>query len=306
MTDFQPVPAPFLLAGEVAALTAAMLWACSMSIYRAKGGDVAPYILNLFKNAIALGGMLLVAVVAGLPLSGPTETWLVLGASGLVGLALGDTLFFAALRRLGAQLTAASQCLSPPMTALIAALALGESLTTNEWIGMAIAWVGVTMAVWFSRDGNTAISGVSARTVMMGVLFALGSAACQGVGVVMQRQGFQSVGVLTGSMMRLWPAVIVLVVFQGVLWRRGVPTGWPADRRRVAWIGGAAFVGAFLGCLLMAAGAKYAKAGVAAMLASSHPLWVIPIAFWFLRERANAKVIAATLIAVGGIVVMLL
>jgi drug/metabolite transporter (DMT)-like permease len=171
---------------------------------------------------------------------------------------------------------------------------------------MAVASTGVGLAVWYSREGNSALKGVSGRTMMIGVVCALLSAACQGVGVVMQRQGFQSVGVLTGSMMRLWPAVILLVVARGLMSRHDTRPGVLSDSRRVAWIGGAAFIGAFLGCLLMAAGAKYAKAGVAAMLSSSHPLWVIPIAYWFLRERANAKVIAATLMAVGGIVIMLL
>jgi drug/metabolite transporter (DMT)-like permease len=275
-----------------------------MSIYRAKGTNLSPHILNLFKNTIALSGMLILALILGLPLSGAPASWWLLGLSGIVGLALGDTFFFAALRRLGAQITAASTALSPPLTAIIAWLILSEPLSFSELTGMVLATGGVALTILWSRSDSSALRGISTQNLFWGVVFAALSSLCQGVGVVMQRVGFQEVSIITGSMMRLWPAIaflLLLAAFQPD--RASLRADWSTLKQRtnLLWIGSAAFIGAFLGCLLMAAGAKFAKAGVAALLSSSHPLWVIPIAWVFLGERVTPRVIAAILLAMVGI-----
>ena len=66
----------------------------------------------------------------------------------------------------------------------------------------------------------------------------------------------------------------------------------------------AAFAGTFLGVLLMSFGAKYAKAGVAAALTSTYPVWIVPIAKFILKERVSWQSAVCTALAVGGIILM--
>src|SRR5690606_25874749 len=106
------------LLGEVASLAAAMIWACSLSLYSRFGRQVPSAGLNLYKNVVAVVCLGLTALVMGLQLPDGMR----IGAfvvSGLIGLALGDTLFFQAIKSIGVQRASVIQCLAPPLAAVV-------------------------------------------------------------------------------------------------------------------------------------------------------------------------------------------
>ena len=90
--------------GEVSALTSSFLWASAALLFAHLGRRLEPLALNLLKCSLALCFItltmwLLHGRVWPVGLGGAELGWLAL--SGLVGLSLGDTAYFAALTRLG-------------------------------------------------------------------------------------------------------------------------------------------------------------------------------------------------------------
>jgi drug/metabolite transporter (DMT)-like permease len=130
------------------------------------------------------------------------------------------------------------------------------------------------------------------------------SAACQGVQMVLSRHALQNVHVVHGTMMRIAPAVVVFFLLtllgKEPAQLRTIFTG----ARKASVLTFASFAGTFLGVLCMSIGAKYAKAGIAAALTSTYPVWIVPIAKHFLGEKINWQSAVCTVVAVAGIILM--
>ncbi|HAK95843.1 MAG TPA: hypothetical protein DCM87_12830 [Planctomycetes bacterium] len=302
---FVQSPPPFPLAGELAALAAAFTWALTVCVYKRCGAGIPPRLLNFFKCAVA-AACFAAAVAALRPAPPPdAEAWILLALSGVIGLAVGDTAFFAALARLGAQVTSVGWCMSPAFAAVIAWLALGETLNAAEGAGVALTIGAVCGVILFGAAADSPHAPLGRRVLVAGTAWVALSALCQGVGLVLQRDALQGNDPLLGSLIRLAPAVAVL----GVLHRARRPAmrfrDLLAGRRRALALMTAAVLGTFVGVFLQSFSAKYAKAGVMGALLATFPLWVIPIARVWLKERTNWQTILCTVIAFAAICLLL-
>lgn len=289
---------PFYLAGEAAALGAALVWAASLGTFRVHGAGIAPQILNTFKVGIAAGGLVLLVLLRQPDMPQPSLVWQLV-VSGVIGISLGDTALFAALHRLGAQLTAVTQTLCPPFTALLAYFWLGEKLTPWELTGMALTITAVTGAILFRKSTVP----LPRRTLGVGLLFAAVSAVANGTGIVIARQAFQTVDVGLGTLLRVGGALVLLIPWAH-FFARG---GWGPlvrTRRRLGWLALASFSGTFLGLLLMSMGTKYAKAGVATALNMTYPVWILPISILILHEPMDWRGGLCVVLAVVGVGLM--
>ena len=92
-----------MLIGALAALAAALCWTLASSLWRRLPTSLSGAELNLLKNWLALA--MLLPLVLGRPWSAAHGPFLLLALSGVLGIALGDSLYFAALRRLGTRRT---------------------------------------------------------------------------------------------------------------------------------------------------------------------------------------------------------
>lgn len=299
MTQATP---PFPHAGELAGLTASIIWAFTLCAYRVHAAGLPSVTVNLFKNCVSFTCLLATALLAGAAWPSAGSTWGWLALSGFMGLCVSDTAMFAALQRLGAQRTAAIQCLGPPMAALLAFYFLGEELKAVGIVGMTLTVAAVAGVVLLGPRDHLRLG----PDWSLGLLLAIGAAAAQAVGLVMARDAFQQADVMTGTLIRLAPAIAVLGLVVG---QRGPQARLDLlfdSRLRVGSLAMAAFFGGFLGLFLLSAATKFAPAGIAATLTSTFPLWLIPVARVFLKERITLAQGLCTLLAVGGIALMFL
>jgi len=305
MTPPSPgTPPPFPYAGELATLAAAVIWACTLSVYRRYARGLSAVLLNWFKNTVAL--VFLICCLAlrwldGMPpaaLPGSEVIgWLLL--SGLIGFVISDTALFAGLRRVGAQLTSALQSLVPPVAALLAWFFMGERLTTWGWAGMALTLVAVLGVI---RTGPGSQLAASQRDWVLGVVCGVTSAVTQAVGFVIARHALQQVELLTGTLLRLSPAVVLLLP---LALRAG--SGWSvlaASPLQLGRLAAAAVCGGGVGLFLLAAGTKFAPVGVITTIGATLPIWVIPVSWLTLGERARPAQLAWTILAVAGVAML--
>ena len=113
-----------------------------------------------------------------------------------IGITIGDTCYFSALRRLGAGHTILLEYLAPPFAAVIAWLFLSETLSGGQIVAALVVITGVLLVLTERQP----IAGVPLSR--SGVLFGVAAAICQAVGLVMAFYAFQhfSINALQAAM----------------------------------------------------------------------------------------------------------
>lgn len=288
--------------GELAALSAALLWAVATVLYRRAGERIPARELNLVKGIVALAmlGLTLLAAGDSFTRIGMPALGLIL-LSGAVGIGLGDTAYFESLQDLGARRALLLGTLAPPMAGLSAWLFLGETLSWNAWLGILVTVVGVAWVV--TERHPQAGAGQPAPRLLRGILFGLLAALAQSGGVVLSRAAF-----VQADVSPLWAAFLRLAagVFTLLVWI-------PLARRPVGrWLGGepagrlwgqllfAILVGTYLAIWLQQVALKLTSAGIAQTLMSTSPLFVLPFAAWT-GERVSVRAVLGAAIALLGI-----
>lgn len=259
-------------------------------------GDALPAMaMNLGKGLIALVFMGLFLLPDGFS-DASSGTLVALALSGVVGITLGDTLYFMTLMRLGPRLTLLLGTLIPVTTALIAVLMLGERINAYAWMGIAVTLFGVTWVLWEKASAGSHQKQWRSG-LFLGLLFVLANAGA----IILTKIGVEDLPSMEASFIRQAWALIGLGMW-GIAtssWGRWVS---PLQDKRIAYrLLLASIIGAFLGTWLSIAALKYTHASVAAVLNSTSPLFILPLAMLFLKERPSTRSVAGAMMAVAGI-----
>ncbi len=140
-----------LTSGEFYSVACSAVWALSVILFRKAGESVSPVALNFFKDCIALVLFLATLPVLGLSLTTNrygAGDWLVLLASGAIGIGIADTVFFASLNRLGAVGTSIVNSLYSPFVVLFAFLYLREPVGATLLAGAALMMLAILVGTW--------------------------------------------------------------------------------------------------------------------------------------------------------------
>lgn len=285
--------------GESAALGAACLWAISSAIYGRLGQNISPLYLNLLKGAIAIGLILLTLLVRGelIPEIATNNLFLLL-LSGVVGIGLGDTAFFAALTCLGVRRALLMETLAPPITAIIALIFLQESLSAGAWIGIMLTILGVA---WVVTERVNDLANYPLR-LKAGIIYGAIAAFALAIGSVLSRAALvdTSISPLWAALLRLVAGVTSLLLWIPLRRQQGLFMPKQASLSFVAGIGFAAFAGTYLGIWLQQSAIKFTAVGIALTLTNTAPLFVLPIAA-FSGEKLSLRAICGAIVAISGI-----
>ncbi|MBU1677164.1 EamA family transporter, partial [bacterium] len=170
--------------GEFYALMCAVVWATAVIFLKRSGETFSPFALNLFRVGVS-SALLVVTVYAagqGLLLDAPVRDYLVLVASGVIAIALADTMFHKSLNTIGAGVTAIIDCLYSPLVVTFAFLLIDERLSVFHLLGMALILGGVLLA---SRIESPA--GLDRAAQVKGILWGVGAMIALSLGVVMAK-----------------------------------------------------------------------------------------------------------------------
>jgi drug/metabolite transporter (DMT)-like permease len=304
---------PYATWGLIAATTAAMFWAVSVVLYRRVGRVMPPVMLNMSKGLIAV--VLLSGVLAVDWFAFGNEPWSMswgklglMALSGVIGIGLGDTLFFAGLNRMGARRMLLLFTINPVITVLIAWALMDEPLTALQVLGIALTCGGVA---WVIAERNSGRS--DGHVDLLGIVYGLGAATCQASGYLLSRHILLPGGMTpaASAWLRLLAGSLILIAFLPMdRWLKhsgGQSHHHPANpsktQARVMFFV-ALLLGTVMGIWLMQISAKHAdKAGVAATLLSTSPLFVLPIVA-LLGERISPRAVLGALITIAGVAML--
>jgi drug/metabolite transporter (DMT)-like permease len=288
--------------GEFYALAAALVWAGAVILFRKSGETTSPLALNLFRVAVSslLFGTLL--VVSGKPLFGvaPLRDYLILVASGIIAIALSDTLFHMCLNRVGAGVNAIVDTLYSPFIVVCAWFMLGERLTPWQVGGMVLV-----VAAVLSATRVTPPRGTDRRTLVSGILIGVGAMASLSFGIVLAKPVLNHADVVWATSVRQFGSLLVLVPVTLVHPERR--RLWGVFRPNRAWrfsLPGT-FLGSFLALLFWIGGMKLTTAGTAAILNQTSTIYILILASVFLGEPFGWRRTLSAVLALTGILMVI-
>lgn len=291
--------------GEGCALAAAFSWSISLVLFKRSGATVSPQAMNLFKNVLA--GVLLVATLpvigASIDFGRSEEDWWRLIASGVLGIAVADTLIFMALRDLGAGLLAIVDTSYAPTIVLFSVLVLGEPLGRGFLLGGALVVVGVVLATSGRKKEGDEVE--ERPHLRRGVLVGLLGIVAMALGVVLAKPALESGNLVEVTLVRLVAGVVVQLSVVGLFptLRRELEIFKPSPVWKT--LVPASILGTYVAMLFWLGGFKWTSASVASVLNQLSSVMTLALAWVFLEERLTGRHVVGAMVAVSGAVVVL-
>ncbi len=288
--------------GELFSLLSAALWAVGVILYRQLGATLPPLQLNLLKNLLVL-----CMVVPAIPLvhgfAPPSFFMAEIGvalASGAIGIALADTLYFRALNQLGAGRMGVLGNFYSPAVIGLSFIFLGERLTLVQLIGFGLVSLGVFLVAERRADDQG-----GGRALIQGLGIGLLAILLMAVAIVMVKRTLEVQPLLWVTGVRLVGATFGLLALSMLFRSRGpmLPPlrGLPWRKLLLA-----AFVGQFLSMVFWLGGYKFTSASVAAILNESSSVFILLLAWAWLKEPLSRRAVVGVALTIGGVACMLL
>lgn len=173
--------------GVSCALLGALCWAVATLWYKDLTKSFSNISLNFHKGWITLVGLLLVYPFLDQPLHNLNSYNIaIMMLSGVIGLGIGDTALFAALKRLSEKQTLlVAESVAPILVIFGGMVFLNEWLSLWQWLSIVLIVLSVDLVIGLRSSDNR-----KDKQLLYGVSLALVAALCQAVGILITRSVF--------------------------------------------------------------------------------------------------------------------
>lgn len=250
------------------ALGCAVVWAVVVLLFRGLR-DVRPVALNMFKNVLASGLLVLTTVAL-------KHRWEVhtrpadlaaLALSGALGLAVADTLFLAGLARVDASVAAVADCIYSPTVIVLATVFLGEVPSRGLLYGAPLVLLGLAAVAW-SGSGAAVVDRRGLALVLAGVM-------TTATGVVIARPALARADLFEATAIRLIAGALALFLVSAVRGRAGEALSLMRPQQLWKRVIPVAVLATYVSMLLWLGSMKYGTASRAALLTQTGTLWLL-------------------------------
>ncbi len=287
--------------GELAALATALFWTATAVFFEVASKRVGSLAVNMIRMCFAIVFLTVFTWIArGIPF--PTDAsshaWIWLSVSGLVGFVFGDYFLFRAFALISSRISMLFMTLVPPITAFIGWLLLGEVLTLMNLAGMFLTIFGIALAIFNKPDNGRRIK---MNYPLKGILFAIGGAVGQAVGLVLSKYGMGSYDAFAATQIRIIAgligfAVIILMLGKFYLIRNAFK-----NRKGMISIAGGSFTGPFLGVSFSLLAVQYTATGIASTIMSMVPIFIIIPSLMIFKQKITLLEVIGAFISVAGV-----
>jgi uncharacterized membrane protein len=289
-----------LTMGIVGGLGSAITWAAISILVQALSARLTPAGINAFRSTV--GGLLVLAgaVVTGhggeivrVPLWAALTLWL----SVIIGYAGGDTLFFVGMQHLGVTRAHTLSMVHPLLSTIVGVVLLGEVMTAPRAIGILLVVGGITLIV----TGRGEVAGERPGARRKGIRLVLAAAVAWSLAAVLLKAPLRVVSATAATAVRNPMAGLVLWLTP---WARGTVHAVLESRGLDAWRLAAVCLLSAVSPLLFTAGIKYGGVSVGTVLATTSPLFTIPLEILVLGRRPTRRTVLGAVTTVLGIALM--
>lgn len=262
--------------GDAMALGCALVWAIAVMLFR-RLHRIDPAAVNLFKNVLASGMLLVTMAVLGVRFDTTRSAgdFALLALSGALGLAVADTLFLAGLRRIDASIAAVTDCAYAPTVLLLSTLWLHEAIRGGLLIGGPLVVAGLFIVAWEPHSAGRSGRGTAPRIDRVGVLLAVGGVVTTAIGVVIAKPILDRSLLVEVTTVRLIAGSASLLIYQLLTGRTRAALA--LFRPQPVWrqLMPASIMGTYISMLLWLGGMKYGTASRSALLNQMGAVFVL-------------------------------
>jgi drug/metabolite transporter (DMT)-like permease len=287
--------------GEFAALLTAVFWTITSLSFEAAGhriGSVAVNILRLLIGFTFLSVFNLIRRGMPFPTDATTENWIWLTLSGFVGFVFGDLFLFKSYTMIGSRFSMLIMTLVPPITTFFGFLILGERLTLFHFLGMGLTFTGIAMAI-FSRNGVD--DKLTLKLAPRGILYALGGAVGQALGLVLSKFGMKDYDPFAATQIRIIAGIVGFTALVTILSRWGNVAKATKNREGMLLTSLGALFGPFLGVSFSLLSVKYTSTGIASTIMALVPVFILIPAVLFFRQKVTIPELLGAIVSVIGV-----
>jgi len=284
--------------GILAALASAASWAFGTVVFDRLGKEIPYAGITFLKGAFSIVLMGALAVWGGGLVDVSLRDFAYLALSGIIGIAIGDTLFFRSLQDLGAKTQVLYFMLGQVVTMLLSFLLLGDILSLQEYVGALILLIGIVIVTWGKQEDHPN----KRRGIILGFL----SILCFSVSTIMVKVAIGGIDVVSATFYRMVFGTLS-VMFVGVTSRK--IGGWVAPLRKGSTL--ALFILNVVvitlgGFLLSMLAIKCISVSLASVLSATEPVFVLLLAFLINRERPTRRELVGAAISIVGLLIIIL
>ena len=287
--------------GQLLALATAICWAISAIYFEASGKKIG----SLFVNYITLiMGFVFISIFTLItrgmifPVDATSKTWLFLSMSGFIGFFIGDFFLFRSYVEIGSRIAMLVMATSPPITALLEFLILGEKLTKMSILGMIVTILGISIVI-LSR--NPEGKKIELTHSLKGITYALLGSLGQAIGFIFSKIGMGDYNAFAATQVRIIAGIISFTVLFFVLKKWDDLKVAIKDKETMGKIAIGSIFGPFLGVSLALLSLKYTTAGISSTITSIVPVIIIPFSIIVFKEKVTLKEILGSIITVVGV-----
>ena len=176
-------------------LVAAVLWSVTVILLKSSSNQLSPFLINPIKNSIGLLLFLILFLYVGIPVW--YDNLSLLGyykilLSGLLGMALGDTIFIYALSKIGANRVAIVDSFSPFIIYFYSILLLSnQELVFIQFVGLIITIIAIVILT-YENDYED----IDYKTKRAGILWVIFAMSCTGYGIVLLKTVLNEINIV--------------------------------------------------------------------------------------------------------------
>ena len=298
--------------GELISIGVAFSWTATALLSEFGSKRMGNLTLNLMRMVITLifsGIMFWLLTGTPLPAQASKEAYLWMILSGIVGYVIGDFCLFQCYIIIGSKFGQLFMTLAPITAAVMAWLTLGQEIRPTAMLAMLVTLSGIAISVLGRGDHHK----LSLKLPLKGVLFAIGAAVCQGVGLVLSKIGMNHYESSLTTDLAGWMLPFHANFFRCIAgtigfallmaFREGfkpLQRGMHDRKGLIAAVATTIF-GPFVGVGASLLAVQYTAAGIASTLMALTPIIIILPAWWLFKQPITAKSILGALISVVGV-----
>lgn len=290
--------------GEFAALLTAIFWtitALANEVASRRIGSLSVNIIRMFIAVVLLSLYNLAARGFLFPSDATAYNWIWLSLSGLVGFVFGDYFLFKAFSVIGSRFSMLIMTTVPLLTALFGWIMINERLSLMHFAGMMLTFTGISLAI-FNRNGKG--EKLTLKLAPSGIIFALGGAVGQALGLVLSKIGMQgSYDPFAATQIRAFAGAAGFAILATIVSGWGDLSLGMKDKRALSGVATGAFFGPFLGVSFSLMAVKFTQAGIASTIMALVPVLIIIPSVILYKEKVTFAEVAGAVISVAGIAV---
>lgn len=292
------------LIGKIFALLCAILWAIAVILFKKSGEKLSPMSLTLYKTIIAI--ILIFPLIFLEDISNNISNlslteYIPLIVSGILGIAIADSLFFKSLNMIGAGLTAIVDCVYSPMTLFLSFLFLSEKITLAMILGSILVAAAVLIGAYQKDKNNLEI-----KHTIIGIIYGVTGIILMVISVILMKPILAKTSIFFVTEIRMIAGLFGIIIL--ILFRKNRSKLFKSvfSKSNFKYALPASILGNVIAMSLWVAAFKLTDINSAAILNQTNTIFIIILASLFLNEKFTSRKFISLFLALSGTIIVLL